>query len=241
MKDIPEHSAEELIEYVDSGRYFEDARSWYNDKFVMPFVQRTWLIVIAIVAVISFVLVSINISTLLPLVEKVPYIMQVKDADSQYVKIASLEQEDGDAWIAVSSYLVKSYITTWESYRFSDFRGDNLMQRKQRMRRNSARDLFQQYDALLNDSNPRNPIRIYRNEAQRDITFDDLRFMKVDSGSAKVSVDFTATITQLVSGEKQSTKWNAEMIFQLPIIDPESQKGTPLGFLVTAYTVTSLQ
>ncbi len=240
MKDSQQEK-NDLSEYIESGRYFEDAKAWYEQQYILPFTERSWLFIFCIVAGSFFMLAAYNAYHLLPLEEEIPYILQVKDADSQYVSIAPLLKKEEDAWVAVAAYLVKEYVTTWENYRFSEYREEKLLERKQRVRKNSTKNVYQEYVALINDSNPRSPIRLYRNEAEREINIKDVMFTRLDESSGKVDINFTATVNQLKSRQILTSDWRAEIYFQLPAIDPESQKGAPLGFLVTSYKVTSAQ
>ena len=75
----------------------------------------------------------------------------------------------------------------------------------------------------------------------RNVEFDKVSFTRLDETSAKVDVQFTAAVNELKTNKETSSKWKAELYFQLPVIDPEAQKGVTLSFLVTSYKVTPVQ
>ena len=234
-------NTESYSDYIKSGQYFKDARQWYAALFIAPFVQRSWLFVLATFIGLFFIMGIYNVMHILPLEDKVPYILEVDDSLTQSATIEPLSSKDEDAWVSVAMHLVKDYVSVRESYRFSEFRDKKLEQRKQRIRKSSSKNVYQEYASLLNDSNPRSPIRLYRNEAVRNVEFDKVSFTRLDETSAKVDVQFTATVNELKTNKETSSKWKAELYFQLPVIDPEAQKGVTLSFLVTSYKVTPVQ
>lgn len=227
-------------EYVKSGQYFSDARSWYDAIYLTPFIHRTWLLVLTLIAVGLFLIAMFNVIHILPLEEKIPYVLQVEDAITQSAMIEPLAQKDEEAWVSVATYLVKDYILLREEYAFSEYRDKKLEQRKQRVRKSSSKTAYQEYISQLNDSNPRSPVRLYRNVQVRAINFENIEFMRLDQTSGKADVTFTADVITTKTGETTSTSWKAELYFQLPVIDPEAQKGVTLNFLVTSYKVTPI-
>lgn len=111
----------EVAQAVRDGSYFEHAKIWYQDKYMMPAVERTLFIFITIMALmISYSAIKIT-GRFLPLAREVPVMTGISDAVSTYTTIKSLaipNIDDSDA--ELMKYLAMHYIRAFETYDYSD-------------------------------------------------------------------------------------------------------------------------
>lgn len=241
QKSPPQKTPEKLVDYIHSGAYFRDARRWYAHTFIQPFCERSMLMIFTAISALAFLLIIINSFHILPITQKVPLALATEKADTEYLQIKPLTRHKEDAWTAVATYLVRTYIEQRESYSPANYSKENIGLQKQRIRKNSSKDVYQNYESLIDISNPRSPIRLYRDTITRSITFQHMNFSRLDNSGGKVDITFVATTTDTKTKSSESSRWNAEVYFQLPSIDPDTAGGSPLGFLVTRYKVTQAE
>jgi type IV secretory pathway component VirB8 len=249
-------------EAIESGAYYKDARQWYSDLVHRPIAERSYYVVVIILALVNFVFAMWSFIGIFPIHTRVPFVVYSKDiwADLPRIKpivVAKVRDKN----LTMMQFLLESYVASRESYDLP-----NYELRYRNVWSQSTTDVFRRYRELMDAQNIYGPYHLYTDRAKRvvhpvAVTYDH------DAGIEHAHVVFTASVLTLAENREESrTKWQADIsyhytpfvvdqgidarhwwlahVFGLtgdaPKVSDESAKVMPMTFLVSDYQVKEL-
>lgn len=244
----------EVTEMVRSGQYFQEAREWYQHKYLSPVVERAYFILLSFLTLIIIILAFTTLASFFPLKMHKPVFAKINDPTTQYTEFKVLGNRadvEEDPHPQVQKYLLKKFLDAYESY---DFRKDF-----QRMRRNenfvkqlANEDVLNEYKGYVSTNNPDSPILRLREKAILTIepvesSFNIQRVAGVGDGGKNTpsrynaAVDFFMYETNIAG--TQTTKWRAQISFIYKDIryDRSAKDFTTMEFKVTSYASEKIQ
>ena len=105
-----------LPEYIKSGDYFTDARNWYKYKYVHPFSQKSFMILLSLIISILFFVVMMTMKSLFPSVMQVRYSINADTSLNKSTQIIRADEIDNDPLASVVDIMLKNYVIKRESY-----------------------------------------------------------------------------------------------------------------------------
>ncbi len=226
LRELTPEEVEERKEYCDfvknsaaDGSYFKDALDWYLVRYVNPLCDRTIMVCVAIIAVISLYNLSQIVSFAFPLVQKVPIVIRAQDESKYEPFIRPLKDANDRSTLtvdeAVAKYLLAVYVNERESYDYRKGDVNDVNLKFTHMKNTSSSKEYKNFQAFMSKDNPDSPANnfgrnIYRNVEVQSVNFikkdahdyyDKLRsLLRIDSAS-EAEVRFTI-ITKEVTDEK---------------------------------------
>lgn len=164
--------SESIAKNVRSGRYFEDAKAWYNSIIVNNIVQRSYLILIACVTLILTLTMALNIYSILPNTYQMQFIASIPDLSDFNTKIKKFDQP-GNRSIneLIYSYLLGFYVKSYESYDYN-----NLANQLKDINSKSSKQVYKQFYSNLSLDNPTSPILLLQQSGTRTIEIKSVAF-----------------------------------------------------------------
>lgn len=246
---------------IENGTYIRKARQWYSDIYHVPIAERSFYIIIIILAIINSLLAVQSFLSIFPLNVKVPFLTYSEDAwaDLPIAKKLVVDPLE-DKNFAVMRHLVKTYVVNRESYDI-----ENYELRYRSTGTQSTKSVFEKYKENMDATNLYSPYRIYTNRFKRNITIIDTAFQSMGKDAA-ARVVFYASVVNVHDGrEAKRAKFQADINFQYSNFDVDQsldenvwiarllgltgqsikasgdkRKITPMKFVVSGYEVREL-
>lgn len=219
-------------EYIESGEYFEDARKWYNFKYLNPLSHRSLLFFTFLIAIAILFSIAINIYSLLPLVKKVRYLISSENIFQASANITHISGVDTDPTVAIAKIMASDYVIKRESYDY-----DNLKPQFIFVQNSSTRLVFRKFYNFMNIDNALSPIMRYQKYIRKSAQIVSIEYI----GSGEVSVVFESQ-AKSASGEIfENMIWNAKINFEIDNVDSNLPAGSRFKFTVTDYQLKLLK
>lgn len=237
----------EITEKIDNGSYYQDALDWYMDKYIYPVTERSFMIILAAFAFISFAFIAINIKSLIVDKTRIPITKYVESSVDTFSNIRHIRNEGESTQNAVARYLLKDYLKTREEY-FPEIMQDKKKIKKifRKIKITSIKKEFRKYNFLMNRANIFSPLIRYKNDTTRTVKVQSVIFDNDDASTGRATIMFNdlVTVSNIDNiGEKKeadSTSFKARIKFNLPDIVTIAKSGAPLRFVVSSYEVEVL-
>lgn len=145
--------AKQIAHDVDSGKYFVEAREWYNKLFVRPANECALMYIYAICAFIICSVIFYNLYSVYPGTVRLTIVTKLADTIDYYPK---LKRMHGDYKLGVAEFIAKRYVEAKEAYSPEQFKQDYIF-----VYRNSSKQVFDEYNKFISTSNPYSPLVLY--------------------------------------------------------------------------------
>lgn len=218
----------ELVESIKSGQYFIDARNWYIEQCLYPFVARSHFISLLIVLAVILLTLFAAIREQLPTVYSVKYAINVTTVDNTRASITHILEQNGPAKEQISKILLKNYVQNRERYDY-----DNLTRQIEFVKNNSTPEVFTAYYDYMNLNNPESPVLRYQKYGLRDIIIDSVKLSKDN----QAIVRFRSSATNFDGVKFEDALWEAQIHFAQDEINTKAQNQTEYHFMVNSYTI----
>lgn len=232
----------EISDKIKNGSYFSDALEWYMQEFVHPITQRSALIVVFSVLATALALNILNITTINHDNPIVPVPIKVQNSTDYFSLIKPIARRKESTQEAIARYSVEDYIRTREEYFPPGYVASasasplTLKARSKKVKSSSSKNVLNEYNNYMSDSNPYSPILRYQDHSTREIVIRSFVFEGGDKTSGKAKVIFEAKVTSNKEGAKtEISLWEATVHFRLPDIETIAKTGAPLRFIVKYY------
>ncbi|HEU5047223.1 MAG TPA: VirB8/TrbF family protein [Rickettsiales bacterium] len=201
---------DQLTQSIEDGTYYAAARGWYSELFHSPIGQRSFYVIILVLAVLNLYFAFFAFTGIFPLSPRVPFPLYSQDVFNNIANIkrlASSSTEDRNA--VVMKYMLSSYVANRESY--------DLKQYELRYRNiwsESTPAVFKEYSYSVSASNPLSYYRQYADLAKRTVQIQSIAY---DQGPqpSHARIVFDALVVSTVNGkEVRHTKWEADITYQ---------------------------
>jgi type IV secretion system protein VirB8 len=218
-------------EYIKSGEYFRDARSWYNFKYLYPLSQRSFLLFIAAFVATLLLILVLNIYSLLPIIVQVRYALYTNSYEST-ASIKKADQIQNSSLASIADIMVRSYITTRESYDYNSLRKQFIF-----IQNNSTRLVFRKFFSYMSIDNSLSPVMRYKKETKRSIEVISSSYP--EPGQALIIFH---SVAKMIDGAIfEDMIWEAQVNYNIDDIDLNAASDTKFNFVVTNYYLKLLQ
>ncbi len=111
-----------LTQDIEDGTYYANARGWYSMLFHTPIAERSYYLIIILLAIINGYFAIDSFLNVFPIMPQVPFITYTDNVYEDMPRIVRITTESGeDKNVAVMKFLIKSYVTNRESYDLTRF------------------------------------------------------------------------------------------------------------------------
>ncbi|MDB2414650.1 VirB8/TrbF family protein [Rickettsiales bacterium] len=235
-----DRNTEEIAKKIENGSYFEDAYDWYSHKYLLPIVERSYILIVAAVIGVAFFHIIINLQSFASSVDQPPVIIYVDNSTDEFSYIHPISKADEDPQQAVIRHVISDYIKTREEYIPSKMYGKNYKAIVRKIKSTSTKSLLNEYKNYMSKLNPNSPFVRYKDHIKRTIKIKKFRFLNdsITSGKARAIIE----AKEFGGGKKPSTTlWSILVHFRAPNVSVIAKTGAPLRFLVTYYKVTPVE
>ncbi len=218
-------------EYVKSGKYFSDARKWYNFKYVVPFSNRSILLLVCAIFTLLLTIICININILLPINQKISYVIK-SSTDKQAVITNTKESTLHDPYGSIANIMLKNYVLQREKYNY-----DLLKQQFVFIKNTSTRIVYMQFANFMSVDNPISPVMRYQKLYGRSINITSIH----NINNNEVVVNFESLAKNTAGEVLENMLWEAKIGYIMDSISANFLPNAPFNFTVTSYKLKLLK
>lgn len=197
--------SKQISEMVRTGAYFEESRAWYQLKYIGPIAERTFFLIIAILAGLIAFFAFLAVMMFLPLTDKRAVIVPNDRIDDAIPSLVRLRPKDMSMSTALMRFFAASYVIKRESYTDESYETNMNFVKVQ-----SDPTTFAKYQAQYDRSNRQSPAAILNNVGERKVM---LKSVNINSYSNPMTA--TVTFSTDVTGytEALHADWTAILQF----------------------------
>ena len=223
-------SSEQLLknaeDYIESGEYFKDAKTWYRFRYIYPFSQRSFMLILFIIASILFCSVLFHIYGLFPLKTPVSYYIKSDDLSSKSAQVTRAEGISGDSLGSIADVLIRNYVKSRESYDYEKLKDQFTF-----IKNNSTRIVFRKFYNFMNIDNAESPVLKYQNNILRRVTIESVSY----PAKSKAVVHFNSKSNARGGAMVENSDWNVNIQYEIDPIDLKLPHGSRFNFKITNY------
>lgn len=221
-----------LREYIKSGDYYTDARHWYKYKYIHPFSQRSFILMLSVIICVLFLGILVNINSLFPSVIQVKYAINADSSSNKTAQILRANKIDNDPLASVADIIIKNYVIKRESYNYDDLKKQFIF-----IKNNSTRIVFRRFYNFMNIDNPSSPVMLYQKYIQRIPKIISTTYLT----QSKVIVKFSSRAQNSAGENVENMVWQATIDYEIDKINPNLSNGTRFNFTVTDYQLKLIE
>jgi type IV secretion system protein VirB8 len=221
-----------LQEYIKSGEYFTDAKEWYKYKYIHPFSQRSFILILSVVICALFIGVIININSLFPSVIQVKYSITADTSANKSAQITRANQIENNPLASIIDVLIRNYVLKRESYNY-----DNLKKQFVYIKNNSTRIVFRRFYNYMNIDNPSSPIMRYQKSAKRKVNIISAQY----PSPTKALIEFNSIAENAANEVIETSIWQATIDFEVDDINTNLPSGARFNFTIIDYQLKLLK
>ena len=236
-----------INQYVKSGKYYEDARIWYVNRFIMPVSEKSYLVILVAIYVIVLAVGAYYYSNTHPADPEISYLVFRDDVSKTYAIVKPVGKDKEIPQIGISKYLLESYVENRESYDIK-----NIHKQLAYVRNTTIPSNYSKYEDMMSINNPSSPMMIYQDLYTKAIKIHKVNLLKSSSevgyklnpasGSMKAVVYFQSILKNIATNKDVFEEYVATIDFNVEnieeIIKEDSKK---LGFLVSGYNLHQIK
>jgi|GEM_PF-974281 len=248
---------EQLTASLADGSYYAQAKCWYGELFHRPIAERSYYVIVILMAIINVFFAFDSLSGIFPLEKKVPFTVISENALEEVPSINRLTKDASENKnFAVMRYLLKNYVINRESYDLGlyELRYRNIWSQ-------SSESVFNAYKNQIDANNPYSNYHQLTNLAKKNITILEPVIIEETPEGTHARITFvtsvisTVTMEEIAHGRMQadltfqyepfkvdqrlSTKNYTALFFRLTENslrdDNEKSRFTPMNLTVTGY------
>jgi type IV secretion system protein VirB8 len=216
-----------LQDYIRSGEYFIDAKEWYKYKYIHPFSQRSFILILSVIICALFIGILININSLFPSVIQVKYSIEADSSSSKSAQIIRANQIENAPLASIIDVLVKNYVSKRESYDYDQLNVKN----------NSTRIVFRRFYNYMNIDNPSSPVMRYQKNAKRKVDIISAQYPT----PTKALVEFHSVAVNSANEIIEDMIWQAAIDFEVDEINTKLPSGARFNFTIIDYQLKLLK
>ncbi len=221
-----------IIEYIESGDYFKDARTWYYEKYLTPITHRSIILFISSIIICVSLCLILNLYVLFPIDYKIFYMISTSvnifKQNGTIIKSDAFQNKD---LLSIADVLVNNYIMQREKYSYDDLKKQFYFVQK-----NSTRLVYKQYLNYMNLNNAQSPVLRYQKYSKRYIKIINSYYDKDDN----IIVNFASQGIDGIGNVFENLSWQAKVSFNIDDININALGGTKFNFSVTEYELKLL-
>ena len=195
-----------IAESIRSGKYFTDARGWFESIYIGPVSERSFFLIIAVLAGLIALFGFVSISRLMPLTRHEPILIRAGERPEEVTaSLVPLAPHHAEQNPAITEFFLTRYVQMRESFDARTFLADARFVQAQ-----STPQAYAAFVQAYNPQNPQSPFAPLGDLGQRFVTVDSIKQVRLKNaqpGQGEAVVAFS-TETESVSNPT-TTKWTA--------------------------------
>lgn len=221
-----------LEEYVRSGQYFIEARSWYSFKYLRPITERSIMIICAWAFFVLLLTTFISLILLMPIERKVSYASYGEDILMKSSSIIRANRFSNEALRSINYVLMSYYITKRESYNI-----ENIDKQLNFIKNTSSKKVFEEYKNFVSFSNKLSPIVRYGSFIKRDITINNIKYLS----NKKILANFVSRAKEFDQTLLEEIEWQVIAEFDSDELVSKQKVSESFRFIVNNYELKLLK
>lgn len=200
-----DENARQIAEMVRNGSYFEQSRAWYQAIYIGPVAERTFFLLVALLAGLVALVSVFAVMGFLPVVERPPLLMSTQRVEDTWLRIEPLKEKGYTLNEAMLRFYVRNYVEKRESYDKNRYAANYNFVIAQ-----SDQPTAHAFMGDYSPQNPKSPAALLGTKGTQNITIHSL---KIDT-SAEPQEAVVRFSTQLDGfGQRPPTNWMAKLQF----------------------------
>lgn len=200
-----DHDEQDASELIRQGSYFQQARQWYTALYIGPISERSFFLMLGVLAIMVGLCGFFAFVGLTPLTERPPIVVsnpRINDTIPSLVRLRASGQDINDA---LRHYMVRQYVISREDYHYESFAKNYLF-----VATHSDAGTAATYTASVGPDNPRNPAVLLGAYGTRSVDITNVSFSRVDDRYRAI-VRFSTELGG--SAPVGKTQWTATIDF----------------------------
>jgi type IV secretion system protein VirB8 len=195
----------QIADAIRSGSYFLEARQWFQAVYIGPISERSFFLIIALLAAVVAFFSLAGVFRLMPLTNRDPVLVYATDRpDDVYMTLVPLTEKREPVNPAIVEFFVTQYIIAREGYFYQTFASNARFVRAQ-----SDVITYNAYATAYSPNNSASPFASLGEYGQRLVTPRSVRIAPIRDGKGSAEVMFTTEVRG--SDNPTITNWTAKM------------------------------
>lgn len=232
-----------ISQHVKSGKYYEDARLWYTNRFITPHSDRSYLFVLICFYSLVIAIASYYYSNTSPADPIVNYLVFPEDIAKTYSVISSPGNESNAPQERITKYVLEKYVKTRESYSLKE-----VANQLEFIKNTTVGTDYLNYENMMSINNPFSPLMIYQDLYQKIITVKKVDLIKLPQDNSvkglpshKSIVYFQSALKNISTNQMNYEDFVATIDFKTDNIEAIIKtKANQMTFLVMSYNLRKI-
>lgn len=191
---------------IKSGAYFEQSRKWYQALYIGPISERSFFLIVAILAGLVAIIAFFAVLGLLPITARPPLVLRTEQMDVAVPDITHMRERGQPVNEAMLEFYIGAYVQLRESYAVASYESNYAF-----VHTHSDAATAAAYAAAFGRENPRSPANLLGENGARYVEVQSIDTDKsTDPMTAKVSFSTELFGTSTPSAK---TQWTATIQF----------------------------
>jgi len=221
-----------IKENIENGRYFIEARKWYNSVFLSPVRGNAFMLGSSISIILLLFFVFYGLYNTFPLSQQVKVVVFVNNSIEYSPFVKNISKAGMSAKESILEYLVEKYVKSREIYDPTKFK-----QNYHYILRSSDKKIFDEYYNKVSSKGGDSPAVLYKN-GDRDVFYNISK--SYDAKNNFIVLKFAKENYNIVSGKRVTKDFVAKIGFYVSGYNFSEVKNGRLNFIVTHYEVQEI-
>ena len=201
-----------IAESIRNGKYFGDARGWYEAVYIGPISERSFFLIIAVLATFVAIFGGLSVKRLMPITKHQAILIYAGErAEEVHASLVELAPNRIPMNPAIAQFFTATYVQLRESYDSRSFTANARFIQGQ-----SDKAAYAAYAAAYNPANAASPFAEMGDLGQRQVVLDNIEIKSIKTlddapGRMNATVVFTTESTGVATPTK--TRWTANIEF----------------------------
>lgn len=195
----------QIAKMIRDGSYFDQSRAWYQAIYIGPIPERTFFLIIGLLAGFIALTAVLALLEFLPLTYRPRILISNDRLEDTIPSLERLRSRTGEVNPSIMNFFVRSYVERQEGYDAQSCETNYNF-----IRAHSNEATFTAYAIVYGSTNPQSPAAILGETGKRIVTIEDVKIdAKADPHVAVVR--FTTELQGIEPANK--TEWTATLQF----------------------------
>jgi type IV secretory pathway component VirB8 len=226
-----------ISQYVKSGKYYEDTRTWYVNRFIMPVSERSYLMILTAFYMVVLLIGFYYYGNTNPAAPQVGYLVFTNDISKTYSVVNSPGDDKNTPQARLTKYILESYVENRESYNIK-----NLHKQLDYVRNTTVHNQYLRYEDMTSINNPFSPMMTYRDLYTKSIRVHKVDILNSSLDNMHAMVYFQSTLKNIDTNDDNNEEYVATIDFKIDNVKDLMKQGSKrLKFLVVDYELHKIK
>lgn len=179
---------------VNSDNIVSSIRNWYSDRYSSIIIQRNFLLIILIFALLILLVSTIVVGNVVSTFKIQPFVIEVEDKTGLTNVVNPLADNQIVSNVVLKKYFIMKYIKARESYNMMTYKNNYFFI----VRLLSAPQVYREFSRFIRS--PNSPISLYGTNYSTSVTFRSIQFFPSDFNN-KLNTDEQAVVRFTISSD----------------------------------------